>query len=327
MERNKLFRFGLNNTSIILFVLLFVVFGIIAPRFFTGKNLENILFSASYIGILATGMTFVLLAGGIDLSVGSNMYLSGIVAGLLINNVGAPVWLAFLAAIAVGAIYGLVNAFFITRLKIVPFIVTLSTLIAGRGLGLLITRSKSVDFPPFVNALSTTDIIGFIPAPIFVFALVVLVAHVVLSRSQFGRQIYALGNNDEAAQKAGINDRRLLTQIYTISGVLAAIAGIVSLTQIGRIQPNFGEAYELDAIAAAVLGGASLFGGIGSVFPGTVVGTLMIEMIDAGLVFADVDIYLQPIVLAAIIFFAVFLDSVRSREIARLERRHIMKME
>ncbi|MFP4302332.1 MAG: ABC transporter permease [Spirochaetaceae bacterium] len=327
MERNKLFRLGLNNTSIILFVLLFAVFGIIAPRFFTGKNLENILFSASYIGILATGMTFVLLAGGIDLSVGSNMYLSGITAGLLINNLGAPIWLAFLAAMGVGAVYGFINAFFITRLRIVPFIVTLSTLIAGRGIGLLITRSKSVDLPPLVNALSTTDVIGFIPAPIFVFALVVLISHLVLSRSQFGRQVYALGNNEEAAQKAGIDDRRLLTQIYTISGVLAAIAGLVSLTQIGRIQPNFGEAYELDAIAAAVLGGASLFGGIGTVLPGTVVGTLMIEMIDAGLVFADVDIYLQPIVLAAIIFFAVFLDSVRSREIARLERRHIMKME
>jgi ribose transport system permease protein len=327
MERNKLFRFGLNNTSIILFVILFVAFGIIAPRFLTGKNLENILFSASYIGILATGMTFVLLAGGIDLSVGSNMYLSGIIAGLLINNVGAPVWLAFLAAIAVGAVYGFVNAFFITRLKIVPFIVTLSTLIAGRGIGLLITRSKSVDFPAHVNALSTTDIFGLIPAPIFVFALVVVVSHTVLSRTQFGRQVYALGNNDEAAQKAGINDRKRLTQIYVVSGSLAAVAGLVSLAQIGRIQPNFGEAYELDAIAAAVLGGASLFGGIGSIFPGTVVGTLMIEMIDAGLVFANVDIYLQPIVLAAIIFFAVFLDSVRSRQIAILERRNIMKME
>lgn len=327
MEQNRMLRIWLNNTSIILFVLLFIVFGLIAPRFFTGKNLENILFSASYIGILATGMTFVLLAGGIDLSVGSNMYISGIIAGLLINNVGAPVWIAFPAAIVVGAVFGMVNAFFITRLKIVPFIVTLSTLIAARGLGLLITRSKSVDFPSHVNALSTTDIFGFVPAPIFVFGVVVIVAHLVLSRTQFGRQVYALGNNDEAAQKAGINANRLSVQIYVISGVLAAVAGLVSLSQIGRIQPNFGEAYELDAIAAAVLGGASLFGGIGSVLPGTVVGTLMIEMIDAGLVFADVDIYLQPIVLAAIIFFAVFLDSVRSRQIARLERRHILKVE
>jgi len=327
MERNRMLRIGLNNTSIILFVLLFIIFGIIAPRFFTGKNLENILFSAAYIGILATGMTFVLLAGGIDLSVGSNMYLSGIIAGFLINNVGAPVWVAFPAAIVVGAFFGIVNAFFITKLKIVPFIVTLSTLIAARGLGLLITRSKSVDFPPHVNALSTTNIFGFIPAPIFVFGLVVVVAHLVLSRTQFGRQIYALGNNEEAAEKAGINAGRLSAQIYVISGALAAVAGLVSLSQIGRIQPNFGSAYELDAIAAAVLGGASLFGGIGSVLPGTVVGTLMIEMIDAGLVFSDVDIYLQPIVLAAIIFFAVFLDSVRSRQIARLERRHIMKVE
>lgn len=327
MERNRLLRISLNNTSIILFVLLFIVFGTIAPRFFTGKNLENILFSASFIGILATGMTFVLLAGGIDLSVGSTMYLSGIIAGLMINDVGAPIWLAFLAAIAVGLLLGYVNALFITRLRIVPFIVTLSTLIAARGIGLLITRSRAVDFPPEVNWLSVRAVLGLIPAPIFVFGVVVLVSHLVLSRTQFGRQIYALGNNEEAAQKAGIKDRALLTKVYVISGGLAAVAGLVSLSQIGRVQPNFGEAYELDAIAAAVLGGASLFGGIGSVFPGTVVGTLMIEMIDAGLVFADVDIYLQPIVLSAIIFFAVFLDSVRSRQIVKLERRHIMKME
>jgi ribose/xylose/arabinose/galactoside ABC-type transport system permease subunit len=234
---------------------------------------------------------------------------------------------AFIVAMIVGAAFGFINAFFITRLKIVPFIVTLSTLIAARGAGLLITRSRSVDFPPEVNALAVTDIFGFIPLPIFVLILVVLIAHLVLTRSQFGRQIYALGNNEESAQKAGINTRRLQSSIYVISGMLAAVAGFVSLTQIGRVQPNFGEAYELDAIAASVLGGASLFGGVGSVFPGTVLGTLMIQMIQAGLVFANVDIYVQPIILAAIIFFAVFLDSVRSRQIARLERRHIMKLE
>jgi ribose/xylose/arabinose/galactoside ABC-type transport system permease subunit len=327
MERNRLLRITLNNTSLILFVLIFIIFGSIAPRFLTGANIKNILFAASYMGILATGMTFVLLAGGIDLSVGSNMYISGVIAGLIINQLGAPIWLAFIIAMIVGAAFGFINAFFITRLKIVPFIVTLSTLIAARGAGLLITRSRSVDFPPEVNALAVTDIFGFIPLPIFVLILVVLIAHLVLTRTQFGRQIYALGNNEESAQKAGINTRRLQSSIYVISGVLAAVAGFVSLTQIGRVQPNFGEAYELDAIAASVLGGASLFGGVGSVFPGTVLGTLMIQMIQAGLVFANVDIYVQPIILAAIIFFAVFLDSVRSRQIARLERRHIMKLE
>ena len=327
MERNRLLRITLNNTSLILFVLLFIIFGIIAPRFLTGANITNILFAASYMGILATGMTFVLLAGGIDLSVGSNMYLSGVIAGLMINQVGAPIWVAFLVAVIVGGAFGFINAFFITRLKIVPFIVTLSTLIAARGAGLLITRSRSVDFPPEVNALAVTDVFGFLPLPIFVLILVVLISHLVLTRTQFGRQIYALGNNEESAQKAGINTRRLQSSIYVISGVLAAVAGFVSLTQIGRVQPNFGEAYELDAIAASVLGGASLFGGVGSVFPGTVLGTLMIQMIQAGLVFAAVDIYVQPIILAAIIFFAVFLDSVRSRQIARLERRHIMKLE
>lgn len=327
MDRNKLLRITLNNTSVILFMLLFILFGIIAPRFFTGKNIENILFSASFLGILATGMTFVLLHGGIDLSVGSNMYISGIFAGLIINNLGGPIWLGFLVAMAIGTFFGAVNGFFITRLRLVPFVVTLSTLIAARGIGLLITRSYSVDLPLEVNAIATTDLFGFVPVPIFTLLLVVVAAHLVLTRTQFGRQIYAIGNNEEAAQKAGINTAGTVFRIYMISGLCAAIAGMVSMMQIGRIQPNFGEAYELDAIAAAVLGGASLFGGIGSVLPGTILGTLMIQLIQAGLVFASVDIYVQPIILALTIFLAVFLDSVRSRQIARLERRHILKQE
>jgi ribose/xylose/arabinose/galactoside ABC-type transport system permease subunit len=317
----------MNNTSIIIFVVLFVIFGILAPRFFTVKNFENIMYSSSYMGIIAIGMTFVLLTGGIDLSIGSNMYLSGVVAGVLINNLGLPVAVAFFGAVLTGLAFGAINAFLITKLKIAPFITTLGTLIAGRGLGLIISRSYPVNFPESVTLMGATRVFGFLPLPVLIFLFVVIVSHTVLTRTQIGRQIYAVGNNAEAAGKAGIDTLRVLVIVYLVCGLLAALGGFVSTAQLGRIQPNFGEADELDAIAAAVLGGTSLFGGIGGVLPGTLLGTILIQMIQAGLVFVNMDIYIQPIVMAGIIFLAVLVDSLRLRIVKRLERRHIMKLE
>ncbi len=325
MNRERLLKIFLSNTAVVVFVLLFVVFGIAAPRFFSVKNAENIMYSASYIGIMAIGMTFVLLTGGIDLSIGSNMYLSSIVAGVAINAWGFPVWAALLVALAVGAAFGSVNAFLISRARLLPFVTTLGTLIAGRGLGLYITRSTSVDFPSSVTMMGAVRIGGALPLPIVIFVAIVVVSHVFLTRTQTGRQIYAVGYDAESAEKAGINTMQILATVYILSGVFAALGGFVSVAQLGRIQPNFGEMDELDAIAAAVLGGTSLFGGIGTVFPGTVLGTVMIQMIQAGLVFVEMDLYIQPIVTAAIIFFAVFIDSVRARQIQKMERRRILK--
>lgn len=327
MNRNKILRIAMNNTSIIIFVVLFTVFGILAPRFFTVKNFENILYSSSYIGIIAIGMTFVLLTGGIDLSIGSTMYLSAIVAGWLINQIGAPLLVAFAGALVTGFAFGTLNAIIITRLKIAPFITTLSTLIAGRGLGLVISRSYPVNFPDSVTLMGATRILGFLPLPVLIFLTVVAIAHTVLTRTQIGRQIYAIGNNADAADQAGIDTLKVLMTVYIVSGVLAALGGFVSSAQLGRIQPNFGKGDELDAIAASVLGGTSLFGGIGGAFPGTLLGTILIQMIQAGLVFVNMDIYIQPIVMAGIIFLAVLIDSLRRRVLERLERRHIMKRE
>lgn len=327
MNRQKYLRYLLSNTSIVLFVVVFVVFGVLAPRFFSVKNVENIMYSASYMGIIAIGMTFVLLTGGIDLSIGSNMYLSSIVAGIAINNWGFPVAGALLLALSVGLVYGAINAVLVTKVKLLPFVTTLSTLIIGRGLGLFITKSTSVNYPESVTLMGGRKVLGAIPLPIAIFLLVVLVSHILLTRTQLGRQIYAVGNDEEAAEKAGIDTVRILFTVYVISGLFAALGGFVSVAQLGRIQPNFGKSDELDAIAAAVLGGTSLFGGIGGVFPGTLLGTVMIQMIQAGLVFVSLDLYLQPLVMAAIIFLAVFIDSARTRQIEKLERRHIMKQE
>ncbi|MCK5537772.1 MAG: ABC transporter permease [Bacteroidales bacterium] len=326
MKTLKIKQFILHHTTGILFVLLFLMFGLIAPRFLTLKNFENILGSASYIGILAVGMTFVLLTGGIDISVGSTMYLSAVVFGLLLNNLELPFLIALTGSLLVGAAVGLFNAFTITRLKLAPFIATLITMSIGHGIALFITKSKSVNFPDSITMMSTVKVFGFIPLQVFIFSLLVIVASVYLRKTKPGRQLYAVGNSADSAEKAGIKSQPLIAHVYIISGVLAALAGFVSITQIGRVNSNFGSGDEFDAIAAAVLGGASLFGGIGTVFPGTVLGTIMIQMIQAGLIFADIDIYIQPLVMAGIIFFAVFLDSMRNIEIKKLERRNIMKI-
>ncbi len=320
---NKFVLFALQNTTIILFILVFVIFGVLAPRFFSMQSFENIVKQASFIGIVAVGMTFVLLTAGIDLSVGSNMYISALTAGMLMKNFDLHPVLAFLACLAVGMLFGGINAFFITKLKIIPFVVTLATLTAGRGISLFFSQSVTVPYPPEVLKLRTTDLFGLIPLPIVVFLVVVVLAHIFLNMTPLGRQIYAVGNDVEAAKKAGINTDRVLATVYIICGLLAALGGYVSVGQMGIVTPAFGEGKEFDAIAAAVLGGTSLFGGVGSVLPGTVIGAVLIQMIQAGLIFTKVDLYLQPLITAGIIFFAVFLDAVRNTQLAKLRRRNI----
>jgi len=319
----KLMLIALRNVPLILFALIFVVFGLLSPRFFQYRNFENIIKQASYIGMVAVGMTFVLLTAGIDLSVGSNMYLSAVVAGLLINRCGAPVWLALVCCLGVGLAFGAFNAVAVAKLRMIPFVVTLGTLVAGRGLALWLTKSKAVPFPDSVIRIGSVRLFGIVPLPIVLFATVVFCAHIFLQRTASGRQMYAVGRDLEAARKAGINADRIRATAYVICGLLAALGGFISVAQLGIVNAGFGEGDEFDAIAAAVLGGTSLFGGRGSVFPGTVLGAVLIQMVTAGLVFTQVDLYLQPLVAAAIIFLAVFLDSLRHKQLARLGRRHI----
>lgn len=322
MRGSKLALWVLRNSPILLFALTFLVFGLLSERFLEYRTLENIVKQASYIGIVAVGMTLVILTGGIDLSVGSTMYLSVGVAGLWVLGNDLPIWVGVLSVIGVGLLAGLVNALVITRVGIAPFIVTLSTLAIYRGIGLGISRSQGVNFPPEILSIGSTRILG-IPAPIWIFAVVVLAAAIFLTRTPLGRQIYAVGADLEAAKKAGIATDRVLLTVYVLSGVCAALGGLVLVSQFGVVTSGFGQGDEFDAIAAVVLGGASLFGGRGSVFPGTVLGAVLVQMVNAGLIFTRVDLYLQPLVFGATIFLAVFLDSLRTNLLQRLERRNI----
>jgi len=318
--REKLTELLLRNTSLILFILVFLFFGLQSARFFQLENLSNIIKNAAFTGVVAVGMTFVLLTGGIDLSVGSNIYLSALFAGLFMQG-GFEVVPGFIIALLVGTLFGAINAFCIVKMKIAPFIVTLATLVAGRGLGTAITESRAIDYPRSVLDFGVSSVWG-VPIPIIVFALVVITAHLVLTHSQFGRQLYAVGNDGEAAKKAGINIDRITFSAYIVSGLCAALGGFVLIAQIGRLTQPFGEGKELEVIAAAVLGGASLFGGVGSAF-GPVIGAVLIQMVQIGLVFIEVNLYIQPMIQAGIIFLAVFFDSLRGSRLAKLKRRHI----
>lgn len=318
---NRNLLFILKNMTTILFVVIFIGFSVLDKRFFTLINFENILRSSSFVGIIAVGMTFVLLTGGIDLSVGAGMYISGAILGLLLEQ-EYNLWLAIMLALLAGLALGSLNAFLITRLKITPFMATLGTLTAGRGFGMFFTESRALTFPASIK-VGALKLFGFFPLPVFIFTGVVIAAVVILLYTPLGRQIYAMGNDPEAAKKAGLKTDRLTAFVYIVSGFCGALAAIVAVTQQGRVSASFGSGIEFRAIAGAVLGGTSLFGGVGTVFPGTVLGIMLLQMIQTGMVYLQIDGYLQDIVVAAVIFFAIFIDAQRMGLLRKLERRTI----
>lgn len=319
---DKLLSLGLKNAPIILFVLIFIVFGIVSPSFFAWQSLENAVKQASYIGIIAVGMTFVLLTGGIDLSVGSNMYVSVAVAGLLIQRYSISVGIALVVCLLVGLTLGSINALLVVKFKIIPFVATLGTMVAGRGAGLMLTKSRAVNFPDAVTKIGSAELAG-VPGPIVIFTFVVAAAWILLNRTTLGRQIYAIGHNLEDARKAGIHTERTQATAYVLCGLFAALGGFISVAQLGNVNAGFGKGDEFEAIAAAVLGGVSLFGGVGSVFPNVVLGAVLIRTVSAGLVSARIDLYLHPLISAGIIFLAVLIDSLRNAQLRKISRRNI----
>jgi ribose transport system permease protein len=309
------------HSELVLFALTFVVFGVLSPRFFALDNFVNILIQSAVLLIGATGMTFVLLTAGIDLSVGSAMFLAAVGAGKL-TLAGQGSGTALLAALAVGLIFGAINAVVIVRLRVMAFIVTLATLYIGRGLGLFITETRAMNMPESLLAVGSTRLAG-VPLPVIMAVVVVAAGHVVLSRTPFGRQVYAVGADPDGARRAGLAVVRIRTAVFVISGLCAGLAGYVAVAQVGVVSPTLGNQRELSMIAAAVLGGTSLFGGRGKLFPGTVVGALLIQTVESGLVILNVDPYLYPLVTAGIIFAAVAIDSLRNLELARRGLRKI----
>lgn len=311
----------LNSAPLLLFLAVLIAFGVLSPRFLEPRNLLNILVQSSSTGIVATGMTLVLLTGGVDLSVGAIMFVAAAVAGKLVLQ-GVPLGPTLLSIVGVGLAFGCLNAVFITRLGITAFIVTLATLFLGRGFALWLTQTRAMNLPESTLTLGTTRLLG-LPLPVWALLATALAAHVLLSRTPFGKQVYAVGNNPEAARKAGLRTGRILATVYILSGLCAALGGIMSLTQLGAVSPTFGTNKEFGAIAAAVLGGTSLFGGRGKVLPGTLLGAVLIQSVENGLVILNADPYLYPLITSGIIFLAVLIDSLRLRLLEQWSRRPI----
>lgn len=317
--QNQIRLIALRFAPLILFVALIAFFGLQSDRFLTVANLVNVLTQSAHVAIIAIGMTFVLLIGGIDLSVGANMYVTVAILGLYLKSLPAAVSIPI--ALLIGLAYGIINGLIITRLRVAAFITTLATLFIGRGVALYFTATKGVFFNDEMLTLGRTAWFG-IPSGIWAFAAVFLVAFFVLRQTSFGREIYAVGADAEGAATAGINVRRVVFAVYCICGLCAAFGGIVSATQVASAYSTFGLQKEFPVIAAAVLGGTSLFGGRGGVV-GTVVGSVLIQTVGSGLVMLNADPYVYPLIVSVIIFAAVLVDSQRSAMLNRLERRKI----
>jgi len=303
---------------------LVVVLSFLEPGFRTERNIMNVLRQVSIIGILAVGMTFVILTAGIDLSVGSMIAFTGIVcaatakgsrsllAGGTTDSGGSRVLLAALAAIGLGLLLGLFQGFLIGKLEIPAFVVTLGGLGAWRGATLVFSEGQPISGFSSDFKFWGQGFVGRVPVPVIVFLLFVLVAFIVLRYSQYGRWIYALGGNHEAARLSGLNTTALTISVYAISGFCAGVGGFLLTSRLNSAEQVAGQNYELQAIAAVVIGGTSLFGGIGGVI-GTLIGTLLIGVLNNGLVILNVSPYWQPIVVAIILVASVFFDQVAKK--------------
>jgi ribose transport system permease protein len=304
---NSARQFG---TVIGLFVLCLVLW-ILTPYFLTVSNLLNVAEQTSINALVAVGMTFVILSGGIDLSVGSIVALSGVVLGTALKG-GQPIATALILALAVGLICGLINGSLISWGGLPPFIVTLGTMSIARGAALLYTEGRPVSGFDEPFRVLATGRVGFLPAPVIVMAVVYAIAHFVLTRTTFGRYVYAIGGNEEATRLSGVSIRFHKTMIYGVSGLMSATAAVILTARLNSAQPIAGMMYELDAIAATVIGGTSLMGGDGSL-GGTLVGALIMGVLRNGLNLLGVSSFLQQIVIGAVIVVAVLLDTVLKR--------------
>ena len=293
-------------------VVLMIVLPLANPRFLTVSNLTSVLLQAAVYVIMALGMSFVLMTGGIDLSQGSLLALTGVVAAYIVENQGS-VLLAILASILVGALVGVVNG---SVLSIPPFIMTLSTMYLCRGLTLVITQASPISISSDTfRWIGSGDFLG-IPVPVIIFVTAAIIGQFILSYTATGRYILAVGSNREAARLSGIKTRWNECKVYIISGIMVAIAGVVYVARLGAAQANAGQSYEMEAVAASVLGGTSVLGGEGNIV-GTVLGAIVVAIIRNAIVLLEVSTYYQQMITGAVILLAVIVDVQRKARAAK----------
>lgn len=294
-------------------IALFVVLSLTAPNFLTGRNMLNVVDQVTVLGILAIGATAVIISGGIDLSVGSVLALSTMVLGYLSHEGGWPMWPAILVAILVGAAAGAVNGIAVTVAKLPPFIATLAMMSVARGLANLITDGQQIiGYPEWFFRLSSERWLGFLSVNAMLLILLFASGWAYLRYRAPGRAVYAIGGGTEVARLAGLKVKRITASVYIAAGALAGVAGVVLATRLDSSQPSAGQGYELDTIAAVVIGGASLNGGVGRV-TGTLVGVLIIGLLRNGLNLLGVSPFIQQITIGLVIAGAVMADVWRRR--------------
>ncbi len=318
-NRNRAILLFLRFAPFLLFVVLFVGFGLASDRFLSLANFRNILIQAAHVAVMAIGMTFVLLVAGVDLSVGSTMYLVAVVLGLYLSHL--PLIASIPAIILVGLAFGAINALVTVYLRVAAFITTLATLFIGRGLALHLSETKMVFQSDTIQTLGRSSALG-VPWAIWIMLVVAVLAWIVLNQTPYGRQIYAVGADPDAAAKAGIRVKPILFSVFCICSVCATIGGLISVSQVGAANATFGYQQEFPVIAAAVLGGTSLFGGRGGVL-GSIFGAVLVQTTQNGLVMLNADPYCYPLVNSTIIFIASWVDGQRTTITERLEQRKI----
>lgn len=294
-------------------LLFFVVFlSIASPQFLTASNISNILRQVAVYAVMAVGMTFVIITGGIDLSQGSLLPIVCIAVSLVLKNGEGNMILAILAGIMAGAVCGFINGAMIACINIPPFIMTLGMMNTLRGAALLITDAASVEtkYEPF-RFIGTGTFLG-LPVPVYVFVAVTIIGHVILSRTAMGRYIYAIGSNKEAARLSGVNTKWTTIFVYMVSGICVAIGSILYIARLGAAQPIAGQSYEMESVAATIIGGTSIMGGEGGVI-GSILGAIVMSVIKNGMVLLGVSTYWQQIVLGIIIVIAVVMDLMRKK--------------
>ena len=296
--------------SLIGLIVLIGIVGVLSPSFFTVANLLNVLRQTSINGVIAAGMTFVILTGGIDLSVGSILGFSGAVAASCLAS-GQSMLVTIVLTLVIGSGVGLINGIIISKGKLQPFIVTLATMTILRGATLVFTDGKPISLGTGTSAIAFSKIGGGtifgIPTPVVIMIFAFAICYYILTQTKMGRYTYALGGNEEATRLSGLNADRIKMFVYTISGLLASVAAIIITSRLFSAQPNAGDGYELDAIAAVVLGGTKLAGGKGKI-TGTIIGALIIGVLSNALNLLNVSSYFQMIAKGVVILIAVLLD-------------------
>jgi ribose transport system permease protein len=295
-------------------VVLLIFFSFANSAFFTWSNISGILLATAVIGILALGTTFVIITGGIDLSIGTGMTLAAVMTGIFLVNLQLPFIVGVIGGVATGALMGVINGFNIAVLKLPPFIATLAMMLIAQGLALVISGVRPIYFSDVdgFKEIALGTLIPGLPNAVLILFLLAFVAYFILSKTILGRYTFALGSNEEATRLSGVDTRRWKIIIYTLSGVFTGIAGVVIASRLDSAQPQLGTGYELQAIAAVIIGGTSLLGGRGSIL-GTLIGALIMSVLINGLRIMSIQTEWQNVVVGGVILVAVFSDALRQR--------------